>query len=164
MESGPEIRPATEADLGWMLNLNIRFQDLLSPLDQAGLSALTDVALLTWVAEPSAGFMVAFDQDGQYDSQNFRWFQERYQRFVYVDRIAANPDTGQRGIGRAFYQALFRRAAEDGYPVICAEVNSDPPNDASIAFHQKLGFDTVGEARLSDRGKSVAYFARRLDQ
>jgi predicted GNAT superfamily acetyltransferase len=41
--------------------------------------------------------------------------------------------------------------------VVCCEVNSDPPNPLSDAFHAALGFREVGRAFLPDRGKSVRY-------
>ena len=44
--------------------------------------------------------------------------------------------------------------------MVC-EVNAEPPNPASDAFHAALGFTEVGQATLN-RGKVVRYFARLL--
>jgi len=78
------------------------------------------------------GLLLAFDQNADYDSVNFLWFRERYQRFVYVDRI------------------------------VVAEFNCEPLNEVSEAFHSKMGFEPVGEAVLEGRGKSVRYVVRAL--
>lgn len=160
--SNVPVRSAEPGDLGWMLELNTRFEALLSPLDRAGIEALVGASFAARVAEPRAALLIAFDQSADYDSPNFLWFRERYPKFVYVDRVAVNPDRGLKGVGTALYDDLSALARSAGYPMICAEVNTDPPNDQSIAFHQRRGFATVGEARLEDRGKSVRYFARDL--
>ena len=46
-----------------------------------------------------------------------------------------------------------------GGPLVC-EVDIDPPNEASLAFHRSRGFEEIGGQQLGD--KSVAYFAARL--
>ena len=48
-----------------------------------------------------------------------------------------------RGLGSQVYDALEARAAEFGR--LALEVNIDPPNDASLAFHAGRGFEPVGE-------------------
>ena len=55
---------------------------------------------------------------------------------------------------------LFRsvvRAA--GHARVVCEVNSDPPNPASDAFHAALGFAEVGQAVLATQGKVVRYLS-----
>ena len=151
-----------QADLAWVLEINRIHEALLSPLDANGLAALVAEARLARVIRPQSAFMVVFDQSAAYDSPNFKWFVERYPRFLYVDRIAVSPEAGGGGYGRALYDDLFRQAEALGHTTICAEVNSAPPNPGSLAFHDRLGFEAVGEAHLPDRGKSVRYFARTL--
>lgn len=107
-------------------------------------------------------FMIAFDQDAGYDSPNFVWFRERYPRFVYVDRIAVAAHARGRGYARSLYQNLFDHAREAGHGVVSCEVNSDPPNPASDAFHAALGFEEVGSAAIHDGKKTVGYFVRTL--
>lgn len=146
-------------DLTWVLDLNRRFETELSPLTAQGLSRLVDNSFLARVAEPEAGFLLTFDQYADYDSPNFLWFRERYQRFVYVDRIAIDPAHRRKGLADALYSALFDAAGAAGHNQIVCEVNSEPANPGSDRFHAALGFDVVGEASLGDRGKSVRYFA-----
>jgi predicted GNAT superfamily acetyltransferase len=107
-------------------------------------------------------FLIALDQDGHYDSPNFLWFRSRYPRFVYVDRIVVAPSARGLGCARRLYADLFNRAAEAVHDHIVCEVNQQPPNPASDAFHAALGFTEVGSASIHDGSKTVRYLSRRL--
>jgi predicted GNAT superfamily acetyltransferase len=45
---------------------------------------------------------------------------------------------------------------------VTCEVNADPPNPASDAFHAALGFAIAGQALIHGGSKSVRYFTRSL--
>jgi uncharacterized protein len=107
--------------------------------------------------------LLAFDQDADYDSPNFLWFRARLQRFVYVDRIvvAAHAHARGRGHARRLYLELFEQALAAGHDRIVCEVNCDPPNPASDAFHADLGFVQVGAGPIHG-GKTVSYLERPL--
>jgi len=80
-----------------------------------------------------------------YDSPNYGWFAARYPRFVYVDRIAV--DAGHRGAGlaRRLYDEVVAVARRRGCDLVCAEVNVQPRNEASLAFHARYGFSEQAE-------------------
>lgn len=105
-------------------------------------------------------FLLAFDRDADYDSPNFRWFRARYPRFVYIDRVVVADAARGRGLARLLYLDLFAAAA--GHERIVCEVNSDPPNPASDAFHRAMGFAEVGSAAIHDGTKTVRYLSRAL--
>ncbi len=105
---------------------------------------------------------MAFDQDADYDSPNYLWFRERYPRFVYVDRIVVAPAVRKRGLANRLYEDLFEAAIDAGHERVVCEVNSDPPNPASDAFHAALGFVEVGQASIHGGAKTVRYLARPL--
>ena len=130
----------------------------LSSLTQDKLEQLISLAAYAQCCDDGA-FLLAFDQDADYDSPNFLWFRERYPRFFYVDRIVVSPLRRGEGLARFLYDDLFKRARKAGQTHIVAEVNTDPPNPGSDAFHAAMDFETVGEARLEDRGKSVRYIS-----
>lgn len=116
------------------------------------------------VIDDRAAFLVAFDQDGAYDSPNFLWFRDRLARFVYVDRIAVDAVHRGRGFARLLYEDLFVRARALGHDTVVCEVNAEPANPASDAFHAALGFTVIGNAALAGRGKTVRYLRKALDQ
>jgi uncharacterized protein len=103
-------------------------------------------------------FLLAFDQDA--DSPNFLWFRERHPRFVYIDRVAVAPAARGRGHARRLYADLIETAAARGHSLVVCEVNSEPPNPASDAFHAALGFADVGQARIHGGSKTVRYLMR----
>jgi predicted GNAT superfamily acetyltransferase len=99
-----------------------------------------------------------------YDSPNMRWFEshtaETGKHLVYVDRIALLPEARGQGLGEALYQAAFEHF-HDADEIGC-EVNTLPPNPGSHRFHQRLGFEQVGEATYVTGEKAVAFYARAL--
>ena len=148
--------------------------------DHAALLALnnTNAAALSWL-EPErlavlldrscharrvrhVAFLLAFDQDADYDSPNYLWFRRRYRRFVYVDRVVVAVAARGRGHARRLYADLVAQAAAAGHDVLVCEVNFQPPNPGSDAFHAALGFIEVGRAMLDD-GKAVRYLALTLE-
>ncbi len=108
-------------------------------------------------------FLLAFDQDADYDSPNFLWFRARYRRFVYIDRIVTAANARGRGLARRLYLDLFDAARAAGHDQMVCEVNVDPPNPASDAFHAALGFVAVGMGKIHGGSKTVTYLARALE-
>jgi predicted GNAT superfamily acetyltransferase len=104
--------------------------------------------------------ILTFDPSSPYDSPNFRWFQARYPRFVYVDRVVVAPHARGRGLARKLYESVFEKARAEGVPLVTCEINLDPPNPGSEAFHAAMSFTPVGDA--APNGKKVRYFVREL--
>lgn len=157
-EDLPKGAGLTEA----LLALNNAHAVELSLLDSGTLRALVAQAFLARRIGTADAFLLAFDQDAAYDSPNFLWFRERYARFVYVDRIVVASSARGGGLARRLYLDLFERARDAGHVLVVCEVNSDPPNDASAAFHAGFGFVGVGSALLPGGAKTVSYLARSL--
>ncbi len=153
------ISPAHEPAV---LALNNAHARELSWLEPAALSALLAQAFYARLVAPADAFLLALDHTAAYDSPNYRWLKARYDRFIYVDRIAVAAYARGRGHARALYEDLFAAARGAGHALVVCEVNADPPNPASDAFHAALGFAEVGGAVLRDRGKTVRYFAKPL--
>ena len=89
------------------------------------------------------GFVLCLQPGTRYGSLNYAWFEQRYDNFLYVDRIAVADAHRNRQIGRALYALVIEHATERGLPV-AAEVNLMPPNPGSMRFHQRHGFAAVG--------------------
>ena len=145
-----------------ILALNNEHAEELSWLEPGQLSHLVSQAVYARRIGALDAILLAFDQGADYDSPNFLWFKARYPRFVYVDRIAVAATARGQGHARRLYHDLFDVAARDGHDIVVCEVNSDPPNPASDAFHAALGFLEIGQASIHGGRKSVRYFARSL--
>jgi predicted GNAT superfamily acetyltransferase len=142
------LRPITPADHPAVLELNERHVELLAPMDDARLVQLVGLADRACVIEHGgrfAGFVLTFRARSSYDSVNYRWFGERYpDGFYYLDRVVVHEDFRRLGLGSAVYDELENHAR--GFaPVFALEVNLDPPNEPSLAFHRKRGYTRVGE-------------------
>src|ERR1700743_1865612 len=91
-QSGPEgnsLLPPAFIDLdpasglpAALLALNNDFAAELSLLDPAKARHLVRHAFMARAIGNDA-LLIAFDQDAPYDNHNFRWFKERFDRFVY---------------------------------------------------------------------------------
>ncbi len=150
------------AGLDRLLALNNEHATELSWLSRQRLAHLIERAFLFRALGDVDAFLLAFDQDADYDSPNFLWFRAHHRRFVYVDRIVVAARVRGHGLARRLYDELFTAARQAGHQRIVCEVNSDPPNPASDAFHAALGFTEIGKARLADNAKTVRYLVRLL--
>ena len=90
------------------------------------------------------GFVICLPPKTAYGSLNYLWFNERYDDFLYVDRIAVSTANRNQKIGSKLYQAVIDAASKLGVPVT-AEVNLRPPNPDSVRFHQRHGFTEIGQ-------------------
>ena len=141
------LRPMTDSDMSTVLALNAADVTALSPLDRGRLALLRKRSAHALVAEVRgdvAGFVLTFAPGSGHDSDNFEWFEQRYDRgFLYLDRIVVSPAYRRRGIAGAVYDVL--EADARAYGRLVCEVNSQPPNPGSLAFHRMRGYVDVGQ-------------------
>lgn len=145
----PTLRPIHPDDLEDVLALNARNVTALSPMDAdraTGLRALADRFDVLEVDGEFAGFVITVPPGADYDSENYRWFAERYDEFGYLDRVVLHEGFRRRGLGGFVYAHVERDAR--AYGRLALEVNLIPRNDASLAFHAARGYAEVG--RLGD--------------
>lgn len=161
LEAIAPLTGAPQPVLDAVLELNQHHVSELSALEPMQLATLITRAFHAVVVGDGAAFLLAFDQGAAYDSLNFRWFQSRYPRFVYVDRVAVAAAARGKGLASRLYADLYRAAEIAGHSVIACEVNFDPPNPVSDAFHKAQGFEEAGQSRLPN-GKMVRYLVKRL--
>ncbi len=155
------IRLPSVRDRAALLALNNAHAVETSELDAAKLTHLLSQAFRATAIGGDAALLIAFDQSAAYDSPNFTWFQARYERFVYVDRIVVAAAHRGHGLARRLYRDVFAHAQAAGHERVVCEVNVDPPNPGSDAFHAALGFFEVGRAVLAN-GKTVRYLTYAL--
>jgi predicted GNAT superfamily acetyltransferase len=157
----PTIRPLTLDDAPAVLAINEEIVHHLAPMDEAEYRWFLDVARCAWAAELDgevAGFVLVLDPGVAYESRNYAWFSERFEAFLYLDRVAVDASVRRAGVGTAIYDAVEAAAAEAGLPVLL-EVNVQPVNEPSLAFHTARGYEALGE--LEHPGAKVTrMFAR----
>ena len=155
------IRRLSPDDWPWVSALTAANETETSPLTEERFNGMLRESLISWAYGERDAFLIVFDQDSDYDSPNFLWFKERYPSFAYVDRIVVDAEARGGGVAKALYEELFREARESQFDKVVCEVNFAPPNPASDAFHERLGFSEIGRAELAN-GKGVRYLKRDL--
>jgi len=143
------LRPITPDDHADVVALNDRHVELTAPMDEARLAELAAAAEHADVIDVDgrfAGFVITFVVGAAYDGTHFAWFGERYDDYCYLDRIVIHEEFQRRGLGTFAYDELERSCKR---PVFALEVNIDPPNEPSLAFHRARGFIEVGQSDAS---------------
>lgn len=136
-------------------------EETAEALDQ--IAAKSIITIVADVDGDIGGFCFVLGPRADYASPNYAWFTERYDEFVYLDRVAISPTFQRRGIGRVMYAEVERLTAEH-HPTttdFLLEVNLEPRNDTSLAFHAQLDFVEVGRRTGAD-GKVVSMMAKSL--
>jgi predicted GNAT superfamily acetyltransferase len=159
------IRPVSSADRIDILRINAGCRPAVAALDAAELDRLLTLGDAHRVAVLGAGviaYMLVFARPCAYDGEEFQYFCSGLpEPFLYVDQIAIDPDHSRSGVGRQLYGALVELARSQQIRWLCCEVNTIPPNRASLDFHRSLGFSSIGNGDTLD-GRRVAYLARNV--
>jgi L-amino acid N-acyltransferase YncA len=91
-----------------------------------------------WLVAERDGAVVGFAYAAPFNSRPvYRWS-------ASVSVYVAEGERG-RGVGRALYTELFERLRHRGFRMACAGITL--PNRASVALHERLGFEPVGVHR-----------------
>ena len=107
-------------------------------------------------------FCITFAADAPDAGANHRWFADRYESFVYLDRIAINSNHQNRGLGALLYQSVEQLMLDSAeHLLLCCEVNLEPPNPGSLRFHKRIGFTEVG-TQSTNPGYVVTYLQKFL--
>jgi predicted GNAT superfamily acetyltransferase len=120
---------------------------------------ISNISIGIFDQDELVGFVICLSPNVDYGSLNYAWFNEKYDDFIYVDRIAVSINHRGLGIGSSIYQELFKISKQKRIP-IAAEVNSVPPNPGSMRFHRRFKFLEVGTLKHDE--KSVVMFLRKF--
>ncbi len=144
--SGPYIRPMEARDLDTVVEINQGALEGVGPLDRESLAALVaqaDDALVLEDDGAIGGFVITLAPGADYDSSRYRWFEDRMDDYVYLDRIVVAQTHRRQGVASRLYDAI-----ESTKPI---GLEIYETNDGSIAFHTGRGYTEVG--RLAHDGK-----------
>jgi uncharacterized protein len=154
------LRPIEQRDHDDVLRINAADVDKLAPLSIERLLLMASMATHAHVVDIDgdvAGFVITFAPGTAYDSDNYAWFGERYDDFLYLDRFVVSDRFRRCGIGSFIYDRAEADAASPG--ILVCEVNIIPPNPPSLDFHAKRGYTEVG--RLEHGTKTQSMLAKR---
>jgi len=159
------IRDATVTDLQTTLEMNESEVPHVGSLVLDDMHNFLDMAAYFRVVCNDRGnilaFLIGLGPDSDYNSLNYRWFNERRRAFAYVDRIAVDSGTRRLGIAEALYTDFADKSASWA-EFMCCEVNLVPENPVSMAFHQRIGFQQVGTLETGNGTKKVALLSREI--
>ena len=152
-----KVRELSLSDIGAMWSINqqgLPGTGAVSSEEMADLLTLAELALGVEDAGNLLGFVLCLNPGTRYGSLNYAWFNERYENFIYVDRIAVAPSHRSKGIGSALYREVVEYSQRHMCP-IAAEVSLDPPNPGSMRFHGRFHFDQVGILEHEDNAVTM---------
>lgn len=145
----PPVRRLRLEDLARVLEINQQNTPEVGSIDAGRLAFLFDesaIALAAEVGDEVVGFTLVLAPGSTYDSVNYRWFADRGDDIMYLDRVAIDARHRRLGLGRALYTSVFDEISAQHAEMtrLGLEVNVQPPNPGSMAFHEGLGFTEVG--------------------
>ncbi|RWR17732.1 N-acetyltransferase family protein [Agrococcus lahaulensis] len=140
------IRPAEAADLPairdiyrhFVLNSTVTFDERPKTLGQwrRTLRETGELRLPFLVAESATGTVLGY-------ALTQPWKQRSAYRYTVESSVYLAPAAAGRGLGRALMEALIEATRERGVREMIAVI-ADQGADASIALHERLGFEEIG--------------------
>lgn len=94
------------------------------------------------------------------DHPNLDWLKARRDNFVYIDRVIVDKAAQGKGYAGKLYKDLADVARAKCYESLTCEVNTQPANPDSHAFHLRHGFQAIGEQSIGGTQKRVRYYAK----
>ncbi|GGB96766.1 hypothetical protein GCM10010972_06900 [Cellulomonas carbonis] len=158
----PVVRPLWDDDVPTLARLNDAAVPAVNALGTAGLRDHLPRCRLALVVDAGRGpeaLLLALGPGADYASENYSWFSRERPGSLYVDRVVVAQRLRRLGVGRSLYAQVAAHAAEHGFEEVTCEVNLEPPNPDSLAFHRSLGFRTVGRQETKGGTVRVALMA-----
>lgn len=160
------IKRIEPKDYTYVLKINEENVDVLIPMDSEELEYLNNKAALfhiIYVDGVPAGFIIALREGlKEYDYKSYKWFEDRYPSFLYIDRIVIERKFWQKGLGRKLYQYAIDYAKEKEICIIAAAITTKPYNEESMAFHARMGFTEVGEQLIRNDTVKISQQVKEL--
>uniref|UniRef100_A0A2A4YTW1 GNAT family N-acetyltransferase n=1 Tax=OCS116 cluster bacterium TaxID=2030921 RepID=A0A2A4YTW1_9PROT len=154
-----KIRKYDSRDLDWLVELN---NDCVPSVDAHTAESLAKnigFCAHTLIAErygSPLGAVMLMREGTDYASRNYAWHNAHNDQHLYVDRIIVSEKARGLGVGRKLYKYAIMAAQADHVP-LTAEVNTQPNNPQSHAFHEALGFAVADEIE-HEPGYAVRFY------
>lgn len=132
-------------------------------LDAGEFSLLLELCEYSKVAEIDnevAGYLFVLGKGLKYDGDEYNWFcQNLSEKFLYIDQVAIAEKWKGMGCGTQLYKDLENYAVRNRINMLACEINYQPLNEVSMAFHRKSGFREL--TRLEARDTIVSLQVKR---
>lgn len=126
----------------YVLTTSISFEETeVSAIDMAGRIADVQAAGLPWLVAEIDGAVAGY-------AYATKWRVRHAYRFSVESSVYLAPDSAGKGIGAKLYGVLLERLRAGGYHLAIGGIAL--PNAASVALHEKMGFEKV--AHFSEVG------------
>lgn len=160
------IRPLASSDYQEVLRINAEGEPGVAHLDPTELQRLVRLKNEHLVMEgPNGGlvgYLLAFPSGTPYDGEEFLLLTKAsLGSFIYIDQVAVGAAERRTGAASRLYQAIEAAAQRRGIQELNCEVNLNPPNHGSLAFHRSKGFNQLSVLTTQD-GRTVALMSKRL--
>ena len=158
------INTVEKSDLDYIILSNEKSLPAVTSIDKDGLTYFLEFSSYFKIIRDNdrpMGFLIGLMPGRDYSSENYIWVNERYDSFIYVDRVIIDKRYRHQGVGFYFYNHLAETYFGKVDSIIC-EVNISPYNKPSINFHKKYGFKEIGQKDTENGKKRVSYMAYKL--
>lgn len=123
----------------FVLNTSVSFEETeVSGTDMARRIAEVQAAGLPWLIAQDNGALAGY-------AYATKWRVRHAYRFSVETSVYLAPSSAGKGVGTILYRALLERLREGGFHLAIGGIAL--PNPASIALHEKLGFEKVAQFR-----------------
>jgi L-amino acid N-acyltransferase YncA len=138
------IRPATIDDAAqlceiynhYVLNTTVTFEEGAVSAEEMGERVKETLESLPWLVVEENGRVLGFC----YAS---KWKGRCAYRYSVESTVYLSPDAGGRGLGTELYSTLLEELKDRGLHTVMGGIAL--PNDASIALHEKFGFEKIAQ-------------------
>ena len=167
MSSATQIRTATAADAAVLREIYRPFVETTAISFELEVPSIEEFQRRIAVAVEGWSWLVAEVVGRQigYAYASAHRAREAYRTSVETSAYVYE-DYQRQGIGRALYTQLLKELNERGFGSAYAAITL--PNDASVGFHESLGFELIGVfprvGRKFGAWHDVAWFYRPLNQ
>jgi phosphinothricin acetyltransferase len=142
----------------FVLNTSISFEEAeVAASDMAGRIAEVQAAGLPWLVAEVDGAVAGY-------AYATKWRVRHAYRFSVESSVYLAPASAGKGIGTMLYRALLDRLRDGGYHLAIGGIAL--PNPASVALHEKMGFEKVAQFKevgfKFERWTDVGYWQLKL--
>lgn len=136
------IRPATTADADIITDIyNYFILNTIITFEETPLNVETMAGRINAIQSEYPYLVIEQDEVVQGYAYATRWRERAAYRASVETTIYLHPDAGGKGLGGALYSELIQQLREAKFKTALGGIAL--PNEASVALHEKLGFNKV---------------------